>query len=149
MKIDYMINPILMGGLVKEVKENIIKVHLHGRLGVIEIPPDYILNQDIKPEIGHDMQFYFSYIQVNENPFDYDCSSIKKDKEFTPCLVGGTITEVNDTAIKVETMDNLGTVAVPRRWAFTDVTLKIGQNVEFYISPMRIIGKKDIPAKSI
>ena len=36
--LDYMINPIKMGGLVKEVKDNQIKVHLHGRLGVITVP---------------------------------------------------------------------------------------------------------------
>lgn len=31
---DYMINPIKMGGLIKEVQDDRIKVHLHGRLGV-------------------------------------------------------------------------------------------------------------------
>lgn len=35
---DYMINPIKMGGLIKEVQDDRIKVHLHGRLGVITIP---------------------------------------------------------------------------------------------------------------
>lgn len=149
MKLDYMINPILMGGLVKEVKDNIVKVHLHGRLGVIEVPREYILEKDTEPEIGHDMSFYFSYIQINENPYDYDCSPIKKDKEFAPCLIGGTIIEVNDTAIKVRMMEELGTVAVPRRWAFTDLPLAEGQNVEFYFSPLHIVGKKEIPAESI
>ena len=149
MKIDYTINPILMGGLIKEVKENTVKVHLHGRLGVIEVASDYILNKDIEPEVGHDMQFYFSYIQVNEDPYDYDSSSLKRDKDFSPCFIGGTITEVNDTAIKAEMMDEIGTVAVPRRWAFTDLPLTEGQNVEFYFSPMRIVGKKEIPAECI
>ncbi len=149
MKLDYTINPILMGGLVKEVKDNIVKVHLHGRLGVIEVPREYILEKDTEPEIGHDMSFYFSYIQINENPYDYDCSPIKKDKEFAPCLIGGNIIEVNDTAIKVRMMEELGTVAVPRRWAFTDLPLAEGQNVEFYFSPMHIVGKKEIPAESI
>ena len=46
-------------------------------------------------------------------------------------------------------MDGLGTVAVPRRWAFTDVPLDEGQNVEFYFSPMHIVGKMDIPQESI
>lgn len=149
MKVDYMINPILMGGLIKEAGNKLIKVHLHGRLGVIEIPPEYILDKDIRPEIGHDMEFYFSYLQVNDKPYEYDCTPLKKGKFFEPCLVGGTITEVNDTAIKAEIMEGLGTVAVPRRWAFTDVTLAEGQNVEFYFSPMRIVGKKDIPVESI
>ncbi len=149
MKLDYTINPILMGGLVKEVKNGIVKVHLHGRLGVIEVPREYVLEKDVEPAIGHDMSFYFSYIQINENPYDYDCSPIRKDREFAPCLIGGTITEVNDTAIKVRMMEELGTVAVPRRWAFTDLPLAEGQNVEFYFSPMHIVGKREIPAESI
>lgn len=149
MKIDYTINPILMGGLVKEVKNGIIKVHLHGRLGVIEVPREYVLDRDKDIETGHDMQFYFSYIQVNETPFDYDDTSIKKNREFEPCFIGGTIIEVNDTAIKAAMMDDIGTVAVPRRWVFTDQPLREGQNVEFYFSPMRICGRIDIPAESI
>ena len=36
--LDYMINPIKMGGLVKGVNDDQIKVHLHGRLGVITVP---------------------------------------------------------------------------------------------------------------
>jgi len=92
-------------------------------------------------EPGHEMQFYFSYIQVNETPYDYDCSSVL-GMEFLPGLIGGTIIEVNDTAIKVEMMNRLGTVAVPRRWAFTSVPLSGGQNVEFYFSPMKVVGKR-------
>ncbi|MCR4653617.1 MAG: hypothetical protein K5744_07975 [Eubacterium sp.] len=146
---DYTIHPVLMGGLVKEVNENWVKVHLHGRLGVIEVPSCYILDQDQKPEVGHEMQFYFSYLQVNEEPYDYDSSPLKKEKAFFPCFIGGTITEVNDTAIKAEMMDAIGTVAVPRRWAFTDIPLAKGQNVEFYFSPMRIVGKRALPAECI
>ena len=148
MKLDYTINPILMGGLVKSVDADTVKVHLHGRLGVIEIPREYILEKDTDIEIGHDMQFYFSYIQVNEKPYDYDDTPIK-EKNFEPCFIGGTIIQVNDTAIKASMMDGLGTVAVPRRWAFTDVPLDEGQNVEFYFSPMHIVGKMDIPQESI
>lgn len=146
-KLDYMINPVLMGGLVKEVNKEEIKVHLHGRLGVITIPKTFVHFED-EVEPGHEMQFYFSYIQVNEDPFAYDCSPMKEEK-LTPCYIGGTITEVNDTAIKAKMMDGLGTVAVPRRWVFTPVTLEEGQNVEFYFSPMEVIGKRDIPVESI
>lgn len=144
---EYTINPILMGGLVKEVNNDMIKVHLHGRLGVITIPKSLVFG-DVELEPGHEMQFYFSYIQVNETPYDYDCSSVL-GMEFLPGLIGGTIIEVNDTAIKVEMMNRLGTVAVPRRWAFTSVPLSGGQNVEFYFSPMKVVGKKDIPVESI
>lgn len=145
---DYIINPILMGGLVKKVNENFVKVHLHGRLGVITIPRSLVL-EDILLEPGHEMQFYFSYLQVNEIPYDYDCSSICRDRMLEPCLVGGTITEVNDTAIKADIINKLGTVAVPRRWVFTNLALATGQNIEFYFSPMHVIGKRDIPVESI
>ena len=71
------------------------------------------------------------------------------DMELIPSLLGGTIIEVNDTAAKVEIMENMGTIAVPRRWLFTAEALAIGQQVEFYMSPLRMIGKRDIPQESI
>lgn len=43
---DYMINPIKMGGLVKEVTDDRIKVHLHGRLGVITIPKRLVITSE-------------------------------------------------------------------------------------------------------
>ena len=146
-KMDYIINPILMGGLIKEVNEGMVKVHLHGRLGVITIPEKYVLT-DIDLEPGVELEFHFSYLRVEEEWYDYDDGSIR-DNMFTPCLLGGSIIEVNDTAIKVETIDNLGTVAVPRRWVFTNIPLEEGQTVEFYLSPMRVVGKREIPARMI
>lgn len=149
-----MIQPVLMGGLVKEVIKDRIKVHLHGRLGVITVPKNIVLNDSSvcsgqkEPVPGHEMEFYFSYFDVSENPYEHDASAIK-NAIFTPCFISGVITEVNDTAIKAELMDNLGTAAVPRRWVFTDVELQTGQTVEFYFSPMKIVGKKDIPVESI
>ncbi|AYD40355.1 hypothetical protein D4Z93_07405 [Clostridium fermenticellae] len=148
MDCDYIINPVKMGGLVKEVYEDKVKVHLHGRLGVITVPKHLIISDETLA-IGHEMEFYFSYIQVVEDPYDYDCSDMKTDHEITPCLLGGKITQVNDTAIEVAIMNNLGTIGVPRRWVFTPVTMKEGQNVEFYFSCLKVIGKRDIPAKSI
>jgi hypothetical protein len=145
--LEYTINPVLMGGLVKETSEKMVKVHLHGRLGVITIPKEYVLGKE-KIVCGTEMQFYFSYLEVNQTPYDYDTGAIKEGM-FEPCFLGGTICEVNDTAIKVNIMDNLGTVAVPRRWVFTSDLLENGQNVEFYFSPMKVIGKRDIPVESI
>lgn len=145
---DYMINPIKMGGLVKAVYEDRVKVFLYGRLGVITVPHRLIrVNEPLEP--GHEVEFYFSYIQIVEKPLDYDCSEMRTDCELAPSLVGGIITEVNDTAIMVKTMDEMGTVSVPRRWAFTPITLEEGQNVEFYFSYMNVIGKRDIPAEMI
>ena len=63
--------------------------------------------------------------------------------------VGGVLTEVNDTAVKCEMPGGTGTVAVPRRWVFTDQALAVGQTAGFYFSPMRLIGKRDIPVQSI
>jgi hypothetical protein len=145
---DYIVNPVKMGGLVKEVYEDRVKVHLHGRLGVITVPKRLIMSDETLV-IGHEMEFYFSYIQVVENPYDYDCSDMKTDHEIAPCLLGGKITQVNDTAIKVAIMNDLGTIGVPRRWAFTPVTMEEGQDVEFYFSCMKVIGKRDISAESI
>lgn len=95
------------------------------------------------------MEFYFSYIQVVEDPYDYDSSDMITDHEIMPCLLGGKISEVNDTAVKVEIINQLGTIAVPRRWVFTPVPLKEGQNIEFYFSCMQVVGKKNIPLESI
>ncbi|MGN0164857.1 MAG: CBO2463/CBO2479 domain-containing protein [Lachnospiraceae bacterium] len=145
---DYQINPVLMGGLVKEISGDMVKVHLHGRLGVITVPKSLIVD-DTEIEIGNEMQFYFSYLWVNEQPYDYDSAAIDRNLEISPCLLGATIIEVNDTAVKVEMIHNLGTVAVPRRWVFTPAVLETGQNVEFYFSCMKIIGKRDIPKEFI
>ena len=76
--LDYMINPIKMGGLVKEVSDSQIKVHLHGRLGVITVPKKLVTTKE-KIEPGHEMEFYFSYIKVVENPYDYDSSDDYSD----------------------------------------------------------------------
>ena len=145
---DYTIHPVMMGGLVKDVSGKRVKIHLHGRLGVLEVPR-WLIADDRKLEPGHDLEFYFSYIQVNQNPYDYDTASLDPQLDLTPCLVGGTLTEVNDTAAKLEMIDDLGSVAVPRRWLFTDEPLEEGQNAEYYLSCLRVVGKKDIPQESI
>ncbi len=145
---DYIINPVKMGGLVKAVNNGNIKIHLHGRLGVITVPRSMIMGDtEIVP--GHDLSFYFSYIQITQDPYDYDASDLTTDHEIMPCLIGGKVTQVNDTAIEVTMMNNLGTIAVPRRWAFTPVTLEVGQDAEFYLSCMEVVGKRDIPAEMI
>lgn len=148
MNLDYIINPVKMGGLVKEVTDKKVKIHLHGRLGVVKVAPQ-LIRCDGPIEIGHETEFYFSYIQVVENPYDYDASEMTQTGEMAPSLLGGVITEVNDTAIEVAIMNDLGSIAVPRRWAFTPMKLEEGQNVEFYFSPINVIGKRDIPAEFI
>lgn len=145
---DYIINPVKMGGLVKELSGDNVKVHLHGRLGVITVPRHMILSQEML-ETGHEMEFYFSYIHVTTEGLDYDATELSVNHEFSPCLLGGTISEVNDTAVRVEIMDSLGNITVPRRWVFTNVPLTTGLQTEFYFSCMRVVGKRDMPAEFI
>lgn len=145
---DYVINPILMGGLVKKTTGDKVTVHLHGRLGVICVPRELIIGETVL-EPGHDMEFYFSYIEVVKEPYDYDCTTMNPECETSPCLVGGKIVEVNDTAIKAEMMNGFGTVAVPRRWVFTSTVLEVGQDVACYLSCMKVVGKKELPASFI
>ncbi|MCI9439345.1 MAG: hypothetical protein HFH85_19800 [Lachnospiraceae bacterium] len=62
--------------------------------------------------------------------------------EMIPSLLGGKLVEVNDTAVKMEIMEQLGFITVPRRWVFTDFVLEVGQNIEFYFSSMQIVEKQ-------
>lgn len=145
---DYMINPVLMGGLVKEVHGDIVKIHLHGRLGVITVPRR-VIRGEATPEPGCEMQFWFSYLWSTDQLLDYDVTPMTGEEELTPCLVGGTLTEVNDTAVVLTITDELGTVAVPRRWIFTDTALETGLCAECYLSGMRIVGRREIPVEQI
>ncbi|MGM9607652.1 MAG: CBO2463/CBO2479 domain-containing protein [Oscillospiraceae bacterium] len=143
---DYVINPVLMGGLVKEVTGDAVKVHLHGRLGVLTVPRRLILgNQPL--ESGHELQFYFSYLEVDGSPMEYDLTELETAAGLLPILAGGVLTEVNDTAVVCTLPSGMGTVAVPRRWVFTDVPLREGLTARFYLSPMNIIGKRALPAE--
>lgn len=144
----YQINPVLMGGLVKEVTNNLVKIHLHGRLGVLEVPQSMIVGET-EIEAGLELQFYFSYIKVVEDVFEYDYSDLNTDHCIRPCFINGKLIEVNDTAGKVEIANGFGTVAVPRRWFFTPLFLQAGQDVEFYLSCMDVIGKRELPVSFI
>lgn len=147
MKLDYQINPIRMGGVIKEQNADLIKVHLHGRLGVIEVPKSLIIgSEQIVP--GYETAFYFSYIQVVDTTLDYDVAELTMEGA-GPCLMGGRIIEVNDTAAKIAIMNELGTIAVPRRWMFTPVALEVGQNVEFYFSAMEVVARQMLPVRAV
>ena len=125
-KLDYQINPVLMEGTVTKTAADDVVLNLRGRLGVIHAAPSLFLHQ---PREGRKFRFYFSYMQIVKAPLDYDYAPLQTDREFTPVLAGGVLSEVNDTAI----------IAVPRRWVFTDVALEKGQYTEFYISPMAAV----------
>lgn len=145
---DYIINPVLMGGLVKAVADEGIKIHLHGRLGVITVPRR-LIEGGTPLEPGHELQFYFSYLQITQTTCEYDAAPMERAGVQLPCLLGGELVEVNDTAVKARIQNGLGTVAVPRRWVFTDTALAVGQTAEFYLSRMTVTGKRDIPEASI
>ncbi len=137
---DYIIQPVLMKGLINNVSHGMVMVHLQGRLGVITIPERLVRVKEkkmMKP--GEQVKFYFSYMQVVENPYDYDSAAMDSDTIMYPAFLGGKLIEVNDTAVKAEIMGGLGFVSVPRRWVFTDVGLKTGLWVEFYLSFMEIV----------
>ena len=88
-----------------------------------------------------------------KEPLDYDDAGLltppDDPADVMPDLIGGMIIEVNDTAAKIAMMDDLGTVAVPRRWLFTPVALEVGEKTQFYMSRMTATGKSDIPVESI
>lgn len=145
--IDYTIAPVLMGGLIKEVTKEAVKIHIHGRLGVITIAPEYITSKEpLCP--GHELSFYFSYLRVTTDVFAMDLQGMRTVPPF-PSMVYGTIAEVNDTAIRAQLAEGIGTVAVPLRFVFTDVPLQVGQTVELYLSNMEVVGYRDIPIRSI
>ena len=132
----YQIQPVSMGGLVNELLGDSVKINLRGRLGVLTVKKSLFEHGDqIRP--GQDVDFYFSYLWVAKDKLDYDLAELTGGQELQPCLAGGGIIEVNDTAAKIRIDGDLGMVAVPRRWLFTDVPLEVGQNVEFYLSRMR------------
>ena len=138
---DYIINPSRMGGLVESIEDDTVTIHLHGRLGVISVPMRLL---ERKAEVGEELEFYFSYIQAVTETFDYDTYELESGADFNPCLLGGEIIEVNDTAIKARMINSLGTVAVPLRWLFSTVCPGVGENVEFYLSRMKVLDKPKV-----
>ncbi len=134
---EYMINPARVGGRVKAVNDNTAEIHLQGKLGVITVKREVILaEREIQPE--DEVEFYFSYIQAVERPENYNTSGITIYHEEAPSLIGGILMKVNDTAVEVAIMDDLGTITVSRGWIITSVDLEVGRQVEFYFSCMSI-----------
>lgn len=156
---DYIINPVLMNGTVKEIKGGCAKVHIAGRLGVITMPLELIggngsvelagggtaglaggvaavpaVPYSVEP--GTKVEFYFSFVWTEKTCETYDSYALRAGASPYPALLGGLITEVNDTACKIEVSDIGAALAVPRRWMFTEVPLEEGLPCEFYLSTM-------------
>ncbi|MGG5314680.1 CBO2463/CBO2479 domain-containing protein [Enterococcus sp. AZ072] len=135
-----MINPTLMMGTVKSNQEGQVIINLRGRLGLITVSEKMIMAEE-RIEAGTKLEFYFSYIQTVSRPLDYDDTELIQQQELFPCLLGGKVSHVDDTAVRVNITQELGTIYVPRRWVFTSVEIVEGLDVEFYFSKM-IIQKK-------
>ncbi len=137
--IDYQINPVLMGGTIKSISsDGTVKINLRGRLGVLKVPSDIVINKE-ELEIGKKLQFFFSYLRVIDNDIEFDDLDLNVDYGLNPTILGGKFLEVNDTAVEVGVMNGKGTVAVPRRWVFTENDLEENNSCEFYLSCMQVV----------
>ncbi|CAC9935466.1 hypothetical protein PEPNEM18_01505 [Aedoeadaptatus nemausensis] len=137
----YQIQPVKVTGKIKKfdsIDGDKLKIHLSGRLGVLVIGKDMILNIE-EFERDRKLSFYYSYITVQDQPFDNDVYDLVNQEEPSPCIVSGTISEVNDTAIEVKMNRDLGWIRVPRRTMITNVVLEEGLPVEFYLSKAQVI----------
>lgn len=135
--LEYQLNPVLMGGVVTGLTADDIKINLNGRLGVLHVTPALFVPSSTVA-LGDKVKFYFSYMQTIDTPLDYDYYPLRHEADMSPCLIGGVLDEVNDTAVKVTMGDHLGTIAVPRRWVFTNAALAAGQEAEFYVSRISV-----------
>jgi hypothetical protein len=59
--------------------------------------------------------------------------------QLTPKLLPGKITEVTDLGIKIMLKGRMGMIQVPRRSVITDKALKIGLNVQVYLSYIQVL----------
>lgn len=144
--VEYLINPVKMGGTIKEMYDGgeKVKLYLNGRLGVIKVPR-WLVRGTEQLEPGNKLEFFFSYIQIVDNPYDYSSNEMDPAEELFPSILGGKVIDINDTAITVKVMDDIGEITVPRRWIITSKPPKCGDDVEFYFSCMDVTGKKDLP----
>ena len=58
---DYIINPVLMGGVINGISEDRVKINLNGRLGVIELPKTLLSFSEPKLEDKVLFQLYRSH----------------------------------------------------------------------------------------
>lgn len=59
----YRLEPKLMRGKIVQISDTAVKVDVQGRLGVIHVPRRWVY-ADRTMEIGQQVEFYFSYLQV-------------------------------------------------------------------------------------
>lgn len=69
-KLSYQLNPVLMGGVITKTAGDDVKINLNGRLGVLYVKKSLLLHPDDITENDR-IGFYFSYLQLTEQPLDY------------------------------------------------------------------------------
>ncbi len=57
------LNPQITHAKIVEINDTAIKVSIQGRLGVITVPLRWVFTEK-KIEIGQEVEFYFSYMNV-------------------------------------------------------------------------------------
>lgn len=57
------LKPLLLRGKIKEITEVGVRVGINGRMGVLSLPLRCVFS-DKKLEIGQEVEFYLSYINV-------------------------------------------------------------------------------------
>ena len=78
-----MISPVLMGGTVKELRDGQVKVHLHGRLGVLTVPRRLVIEQE-RLAVGAEAKFFFSYLWIAPHRGDYETAAMNPAEEIFP-----------------------------------------------------------------
>lgn len=56
-----------------------------------------------------------------------------------PRLLHGVIKEVTELGVRVGVNGRMGVLSLPLRCVFTDKPLKVGQEVEFYLSYINVL----------
>lgn len=65
------------------------------------------------------------------------------DINLEPRLMKGRIIEVTDVGVKIAFSGRLGVLSVPLRMVFTDKPLAAGDDVELYISYIKVVSEDD------
>ena len=65
------------------------------------------------------------------------------DIELNPRLITGKIIEVTEVGVKVAFTGRLGVLSVPLRMVFSDKKLEIDDEVELYISYLKVTSTKE------
>lgn len=61
------------------------------------------------------------------------------DYELNPRLITGKIVELNDTAVKAALKGRMGIITLPRRCVISEKPLGVGQEIQVYLSYMKVL----------